>query len=94
LIAAIAIAIVGWLLVVILVITAPKPPPPPKLYQHFKGAVYEFDGFARDADNPQHEVVVYIHHRTGQRWFRNRSEFFDEVVREGYSGPRFQKLGG
>lgn len=64
-----------------------------RFFRHFKGGEYKILCIARDCDDPSHELVVYqALYGDGQVWVRSREEFFSEVSREGYTGPRFVEI--
>ena len=64
----------------------------PGKYQHFKGGHYEALCVARDCDNKERELVVYRSLEKGITWIRPIEQFFDEVERDGYKGPRFRRV--
>jgi len=65
----------------------------PGIYQHFKGGMYQVFGVARDSET-QAEVVVYQHLYGDYTWWvRPLEMFLEDVVRDGYSGPRFKFIG-
>jgi hypothetical protein len=60
-------------------------------YRHFKGDSVEALFLAHDSELPDEFFVVYEH--GGKKWIRPYKMFFENVQREGYSGPRFQFIG-
>ena len=66
---------------------------PARYFRHFKGGEYKLITIAIDCDDPSHELVVYqAMYGDGQVWVRSREEFFSEVERDGYKGPRFTEI--
>lgn len=59
-------------------------------YQHFKGGMYRVLMVATDA-NTGEAVVVYLNAK-GEPWTRPYDDFTGHVSREGYDGPRFQRV--
>jgi hypothetical protein len=69
-------------------------------YKHFKGKPYMVHGSADvKIDGEMTKVVIYqamyetTEFRYGQFWVRPYGMFFEEVVKDGYKGPRFVKTG-
>lgn len=61
------------------------------VYRHFKGGRYELVCYARE-EATNNEVVVYRNvDDTSKVWTRPVMEFFGNVRKDGYSGPRFVK---
>jgi len=60
------------------------------VYKHFKGGEYLLLGVARHSEDPSQEFVVYQSMKTGYNWVRPLKMFFENVERDGYSGPRFK----
>ena len=65
----------------------------PGLWKHFKGNQYRVLGVALHSETGE-ELVVY-QALYGQRglWVRPAAMWLEQVEREGYSGPRFVRLG-
>lgn len=65
----------------------------PGLWKHFKGNQYRVLGVALHSETGE-EMVVY-QALYGQRglWVRPAAMWLEQVEREGYSGPRFVRLG-
>ena len=56
-------------------------------YKHFRGGMYETIDVAYIAhDKP---LVLYKSLETGKLWVREINDFFGNVKREDYEGPRF-----
>ena len=68
----------------------------PGLWKHFKGNLYRVMYVALHSETGE-EMVVYQAHKAlyGQRgmWVRPASMWLEHVERDGYSGPRFVRLG-
>ena len=65
----------------------------PGLWKHFKGNLYRVRYVALHSETGE-EMVVY-QALYGQRgmWVRPASMWLEHVERDGYSGPRFVRLG-
>ena len=65
----------------------------PGLWKHFKGNLYRVMYVALHSETGE-EIVVY-QALYGQRgmWVRPASMWLEHVERDGYSGPRFVRLG-
>lgn len=65
----------------------------PGLWKHFKGNLYRVMYVALHSESGE-EMVVY-QALYGQRgmWVRPASMWLEHVERDGYSGPRFVRLG-
>ena len=65
----------------------------PGLWKHFKGKLYRVMYVALHSETGE-EMVVY-QALYGQRgmWVRPASMWLEHVERDGYSGPRFVRLG-
>ena len=65
----------------------------PGLWKHFKGNLYRVMYVALHSETGE-EMVVY-QALYGQRgmWVRPASMWLEQVERDGYSGPRFVRLG-
>jgi len=69
----------------------------PGLYRHFKGTLYRVIGVFKNSESLD-DLVVYqgLYHSKDYgphpRWARPASMFTEEVIRDGYNGPRFQYL--
>jgi len=64
-----------------------------RYYRHFKGNYYEFLYEAIETETLE-EVVVY-RALYGERkvWVRPKAMFFENIVKENYSGPRYIPVG-
>ena len=61
-------------------------------YKHFKGNYYKLLSEGKDSET-QEEIVIYqALFDDGQIWVRPKSMFFENVSRDGYSGPRFSPV--
>ena len=60
-------------------------------YEHFKGGIYRVISVAFDARDGQ-PLVLYESEQDEKFWVRPISEFFENVERENYSGPRFKMI--
>jgi hypothetical protein len=68
------------------------PPTPLGHYRHYKGGEYEVMGVARHSET--HEaMVVYrpLYNATGW-WVRPHAMFFETVVIDGVTRPRFERM--
>ncbi len=66
----------------------------PGIYRHYKGQLYEVLGLARHSESLE-ELVVYkaLYQMEGRNlWVRPAAMFFEEVLVEGNTVPRFRKL--
>ncbi|WP_150952672.1 DUF1653 domain-containing protein [Microbacterium testaceum] len=65
----------------------------PGIYEHFKGQRYEVYGIARHSETEE----VFVSYRTlygdHSLWVRPIAMFTEVVERDGYSGPRFRRVG-
>lgn len=70
----------------------------PGRYKHFKGGLFRVIAVAMHSETLEPMVVYrHLYHHTGdatlhQLWVRPAPMFTEQVVRDGYSGPRFQFL--
>ena len=65
-------------------------------YKHYKGHIYTVIGVAKHSENPEQELVVYIHPNeegNDQLWARPIEMFEEYVDTDNYKGPRFEYLG-
>ena len=75
---------------------APLPAlPPTRLgrYRHYKGGEYEVIGVARHSETLEAMVVYRPLHDGSGWWIRPHAMFFERVVIDGISKPRFEALG-
>ena len=61
-------------------------------YRHFKGKVYRIVMEARDSTNCEEVIVYQGLYDDFPVWTRSKQEFFEDVVRDAYSGPRFKRI--
>ena len=63
-----------------------------KKYRHYKGGIYEYICEARHSETEE-EMVVYrpLYNNSGV-WVRPKKMFFEDVLVDGVSVPRFQEL--
>lgn len=65
----------------------------PGIYEHFKGQRYEVFGTAKHSETEE----VFVSYRTlygdHSSWVRPVEMFTEHVERDGYSGPRFRRVG-
>lgn len=61
----------------------------PGIYKHFKGGIYDVLFVGRNSENRDEEFVVYRSLEKGHVLIRPIKMFFENVERDGYSGPRF-----
>lgn len=70
----------------------PLPDVPIARYRHYKGGLYELVGVARHSESLEPMVVYRPLYGEGALWVRPFSMFFEEVVHEGQSQPRFSAM--
>ena len=72
--------------------TSPLPQEPLGVFRHYKGGEYEVFCMARHSETEE-KLVVYrqLDKNTGW-WARPHAMFFDLVVINGVSQPRFEKV--
>lgn len=61
-------------------------------YRHFKGGEYEVLGFARHSETGEEMVIYRALYGENQLWVRPAAMWKEEVIRDGYRGPRFIAL--
>ena len=66
---------------------------PPGRYRHFKGGEYQVVGTARHSETLEPMVVYRALCGAGGLWVRPAAMWSERVDRDGYSGPRFQRIG-
>ena len=64
----------------------------PGKYRHFKGGEYELLGIARHSETMEPMVVYRALYGEGGLWVRPAAMWSEEVVRDGYCGPRFTPM--
>ena len=64
----------------------------PGRYRHFKGGMYEAIGLARHSETLEDMVVYRALYGDGGLWVRPAAMFFELVVLDGKSVPRFEKV--
>ena len=62
-----------------------------RYFRHFKGGLYELIGLGIHSETGE-EMVLYKSLQDGRLWVRPREMFFENVTRDGYSGPRFTEI--
>ena len=62
-------------------------------YRHYKGGLYELVGVARHSESHEPMVVYRPLYGEGALWVRPFTMFFESVVHEGKSQPRFSLVG-
>ena len=65
----------------------------PGKYRHFKGNFYRVIGVARHSETLEELVVYQALYGEGGLWVRPASMWNETVERDGYSGPRFVRVG-
>ena len=63
-------------------------------YVHYKGNEYEVIGVARHSETHEALVVYRPLYGAGSLWVRPHAMFFERVVVEGVSRPRFERIAG
>lgn len=71
----------------------PLPATPTGRYRHYKGGEYEVMGCARHSETHEPLVVYRPLYGEGAWWVRPHAMFFETVVVEGVTRPRFERLG-
>lgn len=71
----------------------PLPPVTLAQYRHYKGGLYEVLGVARHSESLEPMVVYRPLHGAGGLWVRPFAMFFEPVVHQGTSQPRFRVVG-
>jgi hypothetical protein len=71
---------------------APLPATPTGRYRHYKGNEYEVIGCARHSESHAPLVVYRPLYGEGALWVRPHAMFFETVVVDGLTVPRFEKL--
>ncbi len=66
--------------------------PSPGLYRHFKGSEYRVIGTAQHSETEEWLVVYQPQYGDRGLWVRPLSMFVEQVLHEGKSVPRFQKI--
>ena len=61
-------------------------------YRHYKGGMYEFICEAKLEPDPSMIMVVYRSLEDGTFWTREKTVFFETVVHEGKTVPRFSPI--
>lgn len=64
----------------------------PGIYEHFKGKKYEVFGVGRHSETETDFVYYRKLYDDYSFWVRPLSMFTEQVVRDGYSGPRFYRV--
>ena len=64
----------------------------PGIYEHFKGERYEVFGVGRHSETEIDFVYYRKLYGDYSFWVRPLSMFTEQVVRDGYSGPRFYRV--
>ena len=69
--------------------------PPTRLgrYRHYKGGEYEVIGVARHSETLEALVVYRPLYNDSGWWVRPYAMFFEQVVIDGISRPRFEAMG-
>lgn len=61
-------------------------------YRHYKGNLYQVIGVARHTETEEELVVYQALYGERGLWVRPRTMFFEHVIVEGKSVPRFERL--
>ena len=62
-------------------------------YRHYKGQHYQVLGIARHSETEEELVVYRALYGEQGLWVRPRAMFFEPVVVDGRSVPRFERVG-
>jgi hypothetical protein len=68
---------------------APLPPTAPGRYRHYKGGEYEVIGVVRHSETLEPMVLYRALYGERGLWVRPHAMFFETVVADGVSRPRF-----
>jgi len=60
-----------------------------KYFKHFKGNYYKFLYEAKHTETGEELVVYQALYGEGKIWVRPKDMFYEEISKDGYSGPRF-----
>lgn len=60
-----------------------------KYFKHFKGNYYKFLYEAKHTETGEELVVYQALYGEGKIWARPKDMFYEEISKDGYSGPRF-----
>ncbi len=71
----------------------PLPPAPAGRYRHYKGNEYQLVGVARHSETLEPLVVYRPLYGAGGLWVRPHAMFFETVVIDGVTRPRFERIG-
>lgn len=63
-----------------------------KYYRHFKGGKYVLLAEGKESESLEDVVVYKALYGEGQVWVRPKAMFYDDVVRDGVTMPRFQEI--
>jgi hypothetical protein len=64
----------------------------PGRYRHFRGGEYQVLLTARDTETDETVVVYQALYGERGHWVRSLADFTAHVERDGYDGPRFERL--
>ena len=64
----------------------------PGKYRHFKDGEYELIGIAKHSETLEPMVVYRALYADGGLWVRPAAMWSETVNKDGYCGPRFQKI--
>lgn len=70
----------------------PLPATPVGRYRHYKGGDYEVMGVGRHSETLEAMVIYRPLYNDSGLWLRPHAMFFERVVHEGQSVPRFAPL--
>lgn len=62
-------------------------------YRHYKGNLYQVIGIARHTETEEELVVYQALYGERGLWVRPRTMFFEHVIVDGKSVPRFERFG-
>lgn len=62
------------------------------LYEHYKGNKYKVLGIAKHSETLEEMVVYQAQYGDFGIWVRPKDMFFEDVLLDGESVPRFRKL--
>ena len=64
----------------------------PGIYRHFKGNQYEVIGIANHSETLEPMVIYKALYGKQELWVRPASMWNELVEKDGYCGPRFQRI--
>lgn len=63
-----------------------------KYYRHFKGGKYKMLYEGKDSETQEPVIIYQALYGDCGIWVRPKAMFFEDVERDGYTGPRFTEI--